>query len=231
LLINLHGYGWMLWEGVKVTIAVSVCGMLVAVIIGLIGAWGALSKSRLSNRLVVTYTTVIRGVPPLLLLLIVYYGTPTLIQNILERYGINIIINFTPFVAGFLSIGFILGAFATEVFRGAFLAVPRGQIEAGLACGMPRLLLLRRITLPQMWRFALPGLSNVWLVLLKATSLCAIIQLPELLRNSDIAARALKLPFTFYLAASLLYLAITTVSTFLTQRLEHWANRGFKRDF
>jgi His/Glu/Gln/Arg/opine family amino acid ABC transporter permease subunit len=229
LLIDLNGYGWMLWEGAKVTIAVSICGMLVALALGLIGAWGALSKSRFSNRLIGVYTTVIRGVPPLLLLLVVYYGTPTLIQNTLARFGVDVIINFTPFIAGFLAIGFVLGAFATEVFRGAFLAVPKGQIEAGLACGMSRTLVLRRITLPQVWRYALPGLSNVWLVLLKATALCAIIQLPELLRNADIAARAVKRPFIFYLSASLIYLAITTASTFLMQHIEARANRGFKR--
>jgi ABC-type arginine transport system permease subunit len=116
------------------------------------------------------------------------------------------------------------------VFRGAYLAVPRGQLEAAYAIGMSRLLVARRVLLPQMWRFALPGLGNVWIVLIKATSLISVIQLPELLRNADIAARAVRLPFTFYFAASLIYLAITIVSMFLQQRAEAWAGRGVRRD-
>ena len=116
------------------------------------------------------------------------------------------------------------------MFRGAYLAVPRGQLEAAHAIGMNRLLVARWVLLPQMWRFALPGLGNVWIVLIKATSLISVIQLPELLRNADIAARAVRLPFTFYFAASLMYLAITIVSMLGQQRLEAWAGRGIRRD-
>ena len=126
-------------------------------------------------------------------------------------------------------IGIIYGAFATEVFRGAFLAVPKGQIEAARAIGMNRILIFRRVLMPQAWRFALPGLGNVWLVLTKATSLMSVIQLSELLRNADVAARAVHMPFTFYFLASLFYLGITILSMLGQHRVEAWANRGVRR--
>ena len=228
-MLDLKGYGWMLWDGVQITLAVAACAMALALGLGLLGAWGKLSQSKTAHRAAGTYTTVIRGVPELILLLIVYYGTPTLIQDTLERFGYDIIIDINPFMAGSITIGFIYGAFATEVFRGAFLAVPRGQIEAAKAIGMNRVLVARRVLLPQMWRFALPGLGNVWITLTKATALISVIQLPELLRNADIAARAVRLPFTFYFAASLMYLTITIVSMYLQQRAEAWAGRGIRR--
>lgn len=228
-MLDLKGYGWMLWDGFQMTLAVSVCAMALALVMGLVGAWGKLAQARAARGLADTYTTVIRGVPELLLILIVYYGTPTLIQNVLERMGRDVVLDINPFLAGFMTIGFIYGAFATEVFRGAFLAVPRGQIEAAYAIGMSRPLMVRRVLVPQMWRFALPGLGNVWIVLVKATALISVIQLPELLRNADIAARAVRLPFTFYFAASLIYLGITAASMLAQRRAEAWAARGVRR--
>ena len=219
----------MLWDGVQLTIAVAVCAMGVALLLGLLGAWGKLSKQPAAHLAAETYTTVVRGVPELILILIVYYGVPTLIQDVAESFGVDIFVDFNSFLAGFLTIGFVYGAFATEVFRGAYLAVPRGQIEAAYAIGMSRMLMARRILLPQMWRFALPGLGNVWMVMIKATALISVIQLPELLRNADIAARAVRKPFTFFFAASLIYLAITIVSMIAQQRAEAWANRGVRR--
>lgn len=219
----------MLWDGVQVTVSVALSAMALALVCGLFGAWAKLSSNKLAQTAANTYTTVIRGVPELILILIVYYGTPTLIQDSLELYGIDIIIDINPFLAGFMTLGVIYGAFATEVFRGAYHAVPKGQIEAAKAIGMSRILLARRILLPQMWRFALPGLGNVWMVLIKATALISVIQLPELLRNADIAARAVRLPFTFYFAASLYYLAIVTISMMLQKRAEDWASRGVRQ--
>ena len=228
-MLDLHGYGWMLAEGVRVTIQVAIAAMAVALALGLIGAGAKLSKSPAARGAANTYTTVIRGVPELLLILLVYYGVPTLVQDTAEAFGIDILIDVNPFVAGFLTIGFIYGAFATEVYRGAFQAVPKGQVEAAHAIGMTRFLAFRRVVLPQMWRFALPGLGNVWMVLIKATALISVIQLPELTRNADIAARAVHRPFTFYFAASLIYLAITVVSMLAQHRAEAWANRGVRR--
>lgn len=228
-MIDLKGYGWMLRDGLELTLIVGVCALMVAIVMGLLGAWGKLSSSPVARGAAGTYTTVIRGVPELLLILIVYYGTPTLIQGIAESFGHDIIIDINPFIAGVATIGFIYGAFATEVFRGAVLAVPKGQLEAAQAYGMSRSQVVRRVLLPQVLRFALPGLGNVWMVLIKATALISVIQLPELMRNSQIAAGSTRLPFTFYFAAAMIYLGITIVSVAVQHRLEAWSNRGIGR--
>jgi His/Glu/Gln/Arg/opine family amino acid ABC transporter permease subunit len=228
--IDLKGYGWTLWAGVAITIEVGICAAVVAVIMGLLGAWGKLSKNRIARTIANTYTVIVRGVPELVLILLCYYGLTILLQRLLSLIsGQDVLIDINPFSAGVITIGIIYGAFATEVFRGAFLAVPKGQIEAARAIGMNRILLFRRVLMPQAWRFALPGLGNVWLVLIKATSLMSVIQLAELLRNADVAARAAHMPFTFYFLASLFYLGITILSMLGQHRVEAWANRGVRR--
>jgi His/Glu/Gln/Arg/opine family amino acid ABC transporter permease subunit len=227
--LNLQGYGTLLLEGAKLTVLVGLCSMVIAMLLGLVGAWGKLARSKLPNLAAGAYTTVVRGVPELVLILLVYYGAPTLIQDIAATLGMDVFIDLNPFIAGVCTIGFIYGAFSTEVFRGAFLAVDKGQVEAARSVGMGRVLCFRRVLLPQMWRFALPGLGNVWMVLIKATALISVIQLPELMRNSDIAARATRLPFTCYFLASLIYLAITIASLVGQQQMEKWANKGVRK--
>ncbi len=229
-MFTLHGYGPLLIKGAKLTVTVGAGAMVITILLGLGAALFKLSKIRSLGIIAETYTTVIRGIPELVLILLVYYGAPTLIQDMAALAGLEIYVEIKPMVAGILTIGFIYGAFATEVFRGAFLAVPRGQIEAAQACGMGPLLVFRRILLPQMWRFAIPGLGNVWMVLIKATALVSVIQLPELMRSTDIAARNLHKPFTCYFAASLIYLAITILSLFFQQWAERRANRGVRRE-
>lgn len=228
-MFDLQGYGWMLWEGTQLTILVGLSSMGVAIVLGLFGAWGKLCRNPLANMLTGLYTTVIRGVPELVLILLVFYGVPTLIMDFTGFLGHELIIDFNPFISGVCTIGFIYGAFSTEVFRGAFMAVPKGQLEAARAMGMPPVLAFRRVLLPQVWRFALPGLGNVWMVLIKATALISVIQLPELMRNSEIAARATHMPFTVFFAASLIYLAITVLSMYAQHKAEVWANRGVRK--
>jgi polar amino acid transport system permease protein len=146
--------------------------------------------------------------------------------------GFDGYVDVSPFVAGFIALGLAFGAYATEVFRGAFLAIPPGQAEAARAAGMSRWLTLRRITLPQVWRFgrfALPGLGNLFLVLLKDTSLISVIGLDELMRKASIATSFTKEPFTFYLAAAVIYLMMTIVSMIGIHFLERRANRGVRR--
>lgn len=228
-MFDLQGYGWMLWRGLELTVVVGLCAMAMAVAMGLLGAWGKLSRSRAARTLAGAYTTVVRGVPELLLILLVYYGVPTLIQDAAAGAGHDLTLDLDPLVAGVATLGVIYGAFAAEVFRGAFLAVPHGQIEAARAAGMGPALTFRRVVLPQMWRFALPGLGNVWMVLIKATALVSVIQLEELMRSADIAARATRMPFTFFFVASLFYLGITVASMAVQRRAEAWANRGLRR--
>lgn len=227
-MLDLHGYGWLLLKGLQMTVLVGLCAMGVAILFGLLGAWGKFSHSCLANWAADTYTTVVRGVPELILLLLVYYGVPKLLQDGAAAMGYVLRIDLNPFVAGFMTIGFIYGAFCTEVLRGAFLSVPRGQMEAARAIGMSKTLAFRRVQLPLALRFALPGLGNVWLVLIKATVLVSLIQLDELMRNAKLAATATREPFTFYLVASLLFLAITLVSMLVLKRADTWAKRGVR---
>ncbi|MEA1969631.1 MAG: ABC transporter permease [Thermodesulfobacteriota bacterium] len=228
--LDLEGYGMLLLKGAKLTLMVGLFSMCIALFLGLVAALCKLSKFKTLSFVAEVYTTVIRGVPELVLILLVYYGGPTFIQDVAAFFGKDIYIDLNPFVAGSLTIGFIYGAFATEVYRGAFLAVPRGELEAGRACGMSSLLTFRRIHLPQMWRFAIPGLGNIWMILIKATALISIIQLPELMRNADVAARAIRKPFSCFFIASLLYLGITILSLVFQQWAEKKADRGVRRE-
>ncbi len=229
-MIDFKDYEWVFWEGGKVTLLVSMSAFPLAIVFGLLGAWAKLSNNPAARTLAGAYTTVVRGVPELVLILLVYYQMTIILQDLLSAvFGEEIIVNIDPFTAGTLTLGTIYGAFMTEVFRGAFQAIDKGQAEAARAIGMSRFLTFRRILLPQVWRFALPGLGNVWLVLVKATALMSVVQLPELMRMTDIAARAVRMPFTFYFGASLVYLAVTIVSLQVLRKAEAWANRGVRR--
>ena len=229
-MLDFQGYGWVFWAGTKITLLVGLSAAPVVLALGLLGAWGKLAGNPIARSLAGFYTTIVRGVPELVLILLVYYGITILLQHLLSlATGGEVLIDIDPFTAGTLTLGVIYGAFATEVFRGAFQALDRGQIEAARACGMSRTLAFRRIMLPQAWRFAIPGLGNIWLLLIKATALMSIVQLPELMRMTDVAARAVRMPFTFYFAASIIYLLITIVSLQVFQRAEAWANRGIRR--
>jgi arginine/ornithine transport system permease protein len=216
----LHGFLPGILEGMIVTLAVAIASLLIALVLGLVGAAARLSKSRLASGIATFYTTVIRGVPDLVLMLLIFYGGQLLVNDLAPKLGFEDYIDINPFIAGVLTIGFIFGAYLTETFRGALLAIPAGQREAGLAFGMSRALAFRRITLPQMVRFALPGFSNNWLVLVKSTALVSVIGLNDMMLRAGQAAGSTREPFTFYLAAAALYLAITTVSVLLLGALE-----------
>jgi His/Glu/Gln/Arg/opine family amino acid ABC transporter permease subunit len=229
-MFDYKGYAWVFWEGVQITLLAGLATIPVALALGLLGAWGKLSRNALARVVANTYTTVVRGSPELVLIILVYYGLTIALQDLVSALtGDDSAIDIPRFPAGVITLGLIYGAFATEVFRGAYQSVDRGQIEAAMAYGMNRRQVATRVLLPQMWRFALPGLGNLWMVLIKATSLMSIIQLPELMRMADVAARAVRLPFTFFLTASFIYLGITIVSIVALQRAERWAARGVRR--
>jgi arginine/ornithine transport system permease protein len=217
----LHGFLPSLLEGSIVTLAVALSSLAIAALLGLFGALAKLSRSRIAQGVAATYTTLIRGVPDLVLMLLVFYGGQLGINAIAPMLGHEDYIDIDPFFAGVLTIGFIFGAYLTEAFRGAFLAVPPGQREAGLAYGMSPLQVLRRITLPQMLRHALPGISNNWLVLIKSTAIVSIIGLSDLMTRGKQAAGTTREPFTFYLAVAVIYLVFTSVSELLFA----WAQR------
>ncbi|KQV87550.1 ABC transporter permease [Pelomonas sp. Root1237] len=217
----LHGFLPSLLEGSAVTLAVALSSLAIASLLGLVGALAKLSRSRVARGVAATYTTLIRGVPDLVLMLLVFYGGQLAVNTIAPKLGHDDFIDIDPFIAGVLTIGFIFGAYLTEAFRGAFLAVPPGQREAGLAYGMSPRLVLWRITLPQMLRHALPGISNNWLVLIKSTAIVSIIGLSDLMTRGKQAAGTTREPFTFFLAVALIYLVFTSVSELVFA----WAQR------
>lgn len=216
----LHGYGTSLLEGALLSLTVALASLCIALVLGLAGAVAKLSRVRVLRGLATAYTTLIRGVPDLLMMLMVFYGGQMLVNHLGERMGWWDYVDVDPFVAGVLTIGFIFGAYFTEVLRGAFLAVPAGQKEAALAFGMKPGQVLWRIVGPQMMRHALPGLSNIWLVMIKATAIVSVIGLSDLMNRAKTAAGNTHEPFVFYLAAGTIYLAFTTLSelTFLWLR-------------
>ncbi len=197
-------------------------------LLGLLGARLKLSAHPLPRLLGSGYTDLFRGLPELLVVLIMYYGAEALMRWLLNTaLGLDTAVEISPYAGGVLALGLIFGAYATEVFRGAVLAIPKGQVEAARAFGMPRFLAFRRIILPQVWRVALPGLGNLFLVTLKDTALVSVIGLNELMRNASVAGRSTRDYFTFLMAATLLYLTLTIVTTLLLTLLERWANRGY----
>lgn len=224
-----QGWGDELAVGAGMTLLIAAASLVFGLLLGLLGAGAKLARSRWLNALGEAYTTLIRGVPELLVIFLVFFGGGFLLQAAAAALGYEGYVEVNAFVAGVFALSLVFGAFATEVFRGAFLAVPAGQVEAARALGMPAFLTFRRILLPQVWRYALPGLGNLWLVLVKDTSLVSVIALDELARKTQIAVGVEKEPFTLYMAAALIYCAITLVSSLGQGRLERWAARGVRR--
>ena len=224
----LHGYLASLLEGAAITLAVALSSLLIAVLLGLAGAAAKLSRSPLWRRIATVYTTLIRGVPDLVLMLLIFYGGQMAVNVLAPKLGYDGYVDIDPFVAGVLTIGFIFGAYLTETFRGAIMAIPPGQAEAGRAYGMSGAQVLRRIVLPQMVRLALPSFANNWLVLVKSTALVSVIGLNDMMQRAGQAAGNTREPFTFYLAVAVLYLAITTVSVVLLREVERRSSIGVK---
>ena len=224
----LHGYGASLLEGSLLTLGVAFSSLAIALVLGLFGAIAKLSRVRPLRWAAQVYTTLIRGVPDLVMMLMIFYGGQVLVNKLGERLGWEYL-DIDPFVAGVLTIGFIFGAYITEVLRGAFLAVPPGQKEAAVAFGMAPLQVLVRIVGPQMLRHALPGLSNNWLVMVKSTAIVSVIGLSDLMNRAGQAAGATHEPFMFYLAAAGMYLLFTSVSEWGFAALQRRLAMGVKQ--
>ncbi|MGH8385018.1 MAG: ABC transporter permease [Pseudomonas sp.] len=216
---SLKGFGPLLLEGSWMTVKLSFMCLLVAVGLGLIGASAKLSRSSLLRMPAQVYTTLIRGVPDLVLMLLIFYSLQTWLTNLTEAMGWEYI-EIDPFSAGVITLGFIYGAYFTETFRGAILAVPKGQMEAATAYGLTRFQRFRLVVFPQMMRFALPGIGNNWMVILKATALVSIIGLADLVKVAQDAGKSSYQLFFFLVLAALIYLAVTTVSNYVLRRLE-----------
>ena len=223
----LHGYFGAILGGLWVTLSVAAASLAIACVFGLLGAVAKQSDSRAARWAAETYTTLIRGLPELVLMLGIFYGGQIGLNALAESQGWDYI-DVPPFTAGVLTIGFIFGAYLTETFRGAILAIPKGQSEAAVAYGMKRGQVLRRIVLPQMVRHAIPGFSNNWLVMVKATALVSIIGLDDMVHRANMASAATREPFTFFVAIAGIYLVITTVSIWVLSRVEKRYSLGVK---
>ncbi|CFQ45089.1 histidine transport system permease HisQ [Yersinia frederiksenii] len=224
----LDGYSKLIFEGALVTLELALCSVLLSVIIGLIGAGGKLSTNRLLSGLFECYTTLIRGVPDLVLMLLIFYGLQITLNTITESLGFEQI-NIDPLSAGIITLGFIYGAYFTETFRGAYMAVPAGQIEAARAFGFNSSQIFRRIMFPAMMRYALPGIGNNWQVILKATALVSILGLNDVVKATQLAGKGTYQPFFFALVAGVVYLVFTTVSNGVLLWLERRYSHGVKR--
>ena len=219
----MSGYYQSILQGALLTVGVSLAALVVAILLGLVGAVAKLSGRRALVWLATAYTTVVRGVPELVLMLLIFYGGTIGLNHLLEAMGSRRTVDINPFAAGVLTIGFIYGAYMTETFRGAILAIPRGQMEAAWAFGMGPVRTFLRITAPQMVRYAIPGFTNNWLVLIKATALVSLIGLHEMTYLAKQASAATREPFTFFLFAAALFLVYTSVSLWALR----WVNRRF----
>lgn len=221
-----QGWGDELLAGCLITIQLALCSFGVGLVLGLALAGAKLSRFTALQAIAEAYTLFIRAVPEFLIILLFYFGSEQLVQYVLDLAGLQVRFELPRFLAAVIGLSAIFAAYAAEVFRGAYLAVPEGQIEAGQACGMSSTQIFLRVRLPQMWRFAIPGLGNLWMVLLKDTSLAAVIAVNDLLRQAKIAGESERAPLTFYLAAGALYLLLTGVSDAARDRLERRAQRG-----
>ena len=226
--MDLQGFGHLLLEGAWVTLQLALCSLFFGLLLGLAGAAAKMSSSKIANAIGNGYTLFVRGMPELLLVLTIFFGSSALLMAIASLFGYDEYIELSPFVAGVAALSIAFGAYATEVFRSALQEIPKGQREAAVALGMTGFQTFRRIILPQVWRLALPGLGNLFLVLLKDTALVSVIGLNELMRQASVAVGYTKEPFTFYLAAAVVYLLLTCISMGGLYLLDRHANRGYR---
>jgi arginine/ornithine transport system permease protein len=224
----LKGYGEVILEGVGLTLQLALSSMAMAIVLGLVGAAFRLSPVRVLAWLGELYSTVIRGIPDLVLILLIFYGGQDLLNRVAPLLGYDDYIDLNPLMTGIFTLGFIFGAYLSETFRGAFMGIPKGQAEAGMAYGMSSLQIFFRVLVPQMIRLAIPGFTNNWLVLTKATALISVVGLQDMMFKAKQAADATREPFTFYLAVAALYLLITTVSLLLLKWLERRYSVGVR---
>lgn len=218
--MHFDGFILQILAGTLVTIKLAVCAALFGIGIGLIGASLESIKNPWLRYFAASFIFIIRGLPELLVLFFIYFGVAAILSKLFDSY-----VDISAFAAGVIALGLIFGSYASQVFRGAFLAIDVGQIEAGKAMGFSRLQIFWRIQLPQAWRHAIPGLGNLWLVLLKDTAIVTLIGLSDMMNQAKIAASTTHQPFTFYFIAAAIYLVITSVSQKIINIFTLRANR------
>ncbi|CAM3199876.1 polar amino acid ABC transporter permease [Ectopseudomonas mendocina] len=228
MIFDLQGFGPALAAGTLMTIQLALCALVLGLVLGLLGALAKTSPYKPLQWLGGSYSTIVRGVPELLWVLLIYFSTVNVLRALGENLGVGSL-ELSPFAAGVIALGLCFGAYATEVFRGAILAIPKGHREAGQALGMSKGRILWKLIMPQMWRIALPGLGNLFMILMKDTALVSVVGLTEIMRQAQIAVTATKNPMTFFLVAAIIYLGLTIIAMIGLHFLEKKASRGFVR--
>ena len=221
------GWGDELFFATLMTIAVSITAMIIGFCFALIFTPLKLSKNKLLNFIGNSYTTIIRGVPELLVIYLLFFGGSGAVMYVASIFGYNKYIEINAFITGSFAIGIISGAYSTEVFRGAIQSIDKGQFEASKVLGLKKPVHFFKVIMPQMLRLAIPNLSNVWQITLKDTSLISVTGLVEIMRQSYIAAGSTRDPLFFYSFAAVLYLLLTFISMKLINKLETKYRRGY----
>lgn len=223
--------GWLddIAHGVFITVSLAFATLPLGLLAGFFIALAKESSEptlRLAGNI---YTTIFRGLPELLTLFLVYYGAQMGFQSLIKLFQPDAAVDVNSFIAGMVALGVVLSSYASEVFLSAFKAIPRGQYEGGYSIGLSKGQTMRLVVLPQLIRIALPGLANLWLVLLLNTALVSAIGLSDILRQAGIAARVTREPFLFFGLAALLYLALAVVSSYGIKTIERTVGQGHER--
>lgn len=219
------GWGDEIARGTLVTVALALATLPLGLVAGFAVALGKQSEEASLRAAANVYTTIFRGLPELLTLFLIYYGAQIAVQRVAALVGIESGVEINSFAAGMVALGAVFSSYASEVFLSAFRAIPHGQYEGGHALGLSRWQTMRLVVLPQLVRIALPGLSNLWLILLKDTALVSVIGLSDIIRQTGIAARVTRQAFLFFGVACLVYLALAILSSFAFAAIERWAGR------
>jgi len=223
---SLWDWSGALLDGALVTLEIAVGAYAIGILLGLLGATAKLSGFAPLRALATGYSTLIRAVPELLLIIILYYAGQTALNKLMRDFGVAGTVEISGFAAAVAVLALVQGAYMTEVFRGAIVAIPRGEVEAADAFGFPRWKRFRHIVVPAMLPNALPGLSNLWLILVKDTALVSVVGFEELFFTAQQAAASTRSYFVFYTAAGALYLVMTLGSNAIFQRAERHVRRG-----
>lgn len=222
------GWGANLLRGLAHSLEIALGAYAIGLVLGTFGASAKLYGGPIAKDIANAYTTIVRAVPELVLILLLYFAGTDLLNKVLVSFGHDTV-DINGLIAGIAVLGIVQGAYHTEVLRGAIMSIPQGQIEAARAFGMPAGKVMRRITLPAMLPYALPGLSNLWLVVTKDTALLAVVGFNELTQETRQAAATTKAYFTFFMAAGVMYLLVTLLSNVILSRIEKRAARGLPK--
>jgi octopine/nopaline transport system permease protein len=224
-----NGWGDEIFFASLVTIALAVCSYALGLVLGLYIAMGKLYSNKIVKISLDGYTTVVRGIPELLVIYLLFFGGENIITQIASVFGYDGFINLPPFLIGVLAIGFISASYSAEVFRGSIKSVHKGQMEAGLSLCLSKDKIFDKITLPQAIRIAIPSLGNIWQLTLKDTALISVTGLAEIMRISRVATNSEREPFLFFIVAACIFLFLTSVSTKIQKIIEKKYNRSMVR--